>query len=319
MTHPSGARIVVLDDYQRVASSCADWDSLGAAVTFIDRHLAGPELVTAVQDAEVLVLMRERTPITAELLAQLPTLRLIVTTGMRNASIDVAAARESGITVCGTNGLASPTVEHTWALILGLVRHVASEDAALRAGSWQTTVGTDLAGKTLGLMGLGRLGSRVAAIGQAFEMKTIAWSQNLDPDHAASLSVRAVAKQELMAQSDIVSLHLVSSARTHHIVGPVELEAMRPTAFLVNTSRGPLIDTAALVDALHGGRLAGAALDVYDSEPLPADDPLRSAPHTLLTPHLGYVTLDNYDVFFREAVEDIAAWAAGDPLRVIEA
>ena len=312
-------RIVVLDDYQRIASSCADWDSLGASVSFIDRHLASTELVTEIQDAEVLVLMRERTPIDATLLAQLPALRLIVTTGLRNASIDVREALARGVTVCGTRILTRPTVEHTWALILGVVRHVASEDAALRAGGWQTTVGTDLAGKTLGLMGLGRLGSRVAAIGQAFEMETIAWSQNLDPEHASSLGVRPVTKPELMAESDIVSLHLVSSARTHHIVGPTEIDAMRPTAYLVNTSRGPLVDTAALVGALHAGRIAGAALDVYDTEPLPADDPLRSAPRTLLTPHLGYVTRGNYDVFFREVVEDIAAWVAGTPVRVIDA
>lgn len=311
-------RIVVLDDYQRIASSCADWDSLGAPVSFVDRHLVGRELVTEIRDAEVLVLMRERTPVDATLLAQLPALRLIVTTGLRNASIDMHEALARGITVCGTRLLTRPTVEHTWALILGLVRHVAAEDADLRAGGWQSTVGSDLSGKTLGLMGLGRLGSRVAAIGQAFEMETIAWSQNLDPEYASSLGVRPVTKHELMAESDIVSLHLLASVRTHHIVGPAEIDAMRPTAYLVNTSRGPLVDTAALVAALHAGRIAGAALDVYDIEPLPADDPLRSAPHTLLTPHLGYVTLGNYDVFFREVVEDIAAWIAGNPMRVIE-
>ena len=311
-------QIIVLDDYQQVAAKHADWDSLGAEVTFVDRHLEGNALVAALQPAQVVVAMRERTPITAELLAQLPELQLIVTTGRRNASIDVAAARERGIPVCGTAGLASSTVEHTWALILAAVRHIPAEDRSMREGGWQTTVGTGLAGATLGVMGLGRLGSQVGAIGKAFGMEVAAWSQNLDPDHARSLGVRPVSKAELMAESDVVTIHLVSSPRTHHLVGAAEIAAMRPTAYLVNTSRGPIVDTAALLDALHGGRIAGAAIDVYDTEPLPADNPLRTAPRTVLTPHLGYVTGDGYDLFFREAVEDIAAWLAGAPVRVLD-
>lgn len=311
-------QIVVLDDYQQVAARHADWDSLGAEVVFLDRHLEGADLVAALEQAQVIVAMRERTPIGAELLAQLPELRLIVTTGRRNASIDVAAARERGIPVCGTAGLASSTVEHTWALILAAARHIPAEDRSMRDGGWQTTVGTGLAGGTLGVMGLGRLGSQVATIGKAFGMDVIAWSQNLDPEHARSLDVRPVSKAELMTESDVVTIHLVSSARTHHVVGAAEIAAMRPTAYLVNTSRGPLVDTAALLDALHAGRIAGAALDVYDTEPLPADDPLRTAPRTVLTPHLGYVTDDGYDVFFREAVEDIAAWQAGAPVRLLD-
>lgn len=311
-------KIVVLDDYQQVASAHADWDSLEEDVTFLDRHLEGEDLVAALERAQVIVAMRERTPIGAELLAQLPELRLIVTTGRRNASIDVAAARERGIPVCGTGGLASSTVEHTWALILSAVRHIPAEDRAMRDGGWQTTVGTGLAGRTLGVMGLGRLGSQVATIGKAFGMDVAAWSQNLDAEHATSLGVRPVSKDELMAGSDIVTIHLVSSARTHHILGAAEIAAMRPTAYLVNTSRGPLVDTTALVEALHAGRIAGAAIDVYDTEPLPADDPMRSAPRTVLTPHLGYVTNDGYDLFFREAVEDIAAWRAGVPMRVLD-
>ena len=311
-------QIVVLDDYQQVAATHADWDSLGAKVTFVDRHLEGPELVETVRQAQVIVAMRERTPITAELLAHLPELQLIVTTGRRNASIDVAAARERGIPVCGTAGLATSTVEHTWAMILSAVRHIPAEDRSMRDGGWQTTVGTGLAGGTLGVMGLGRLGSQVATIGKAFGMDVIAWSQNLDPEHARSLGVRPVSKEELMAESDVVTIHLVSSDRTHHVVGAAEIAHMRPTAYLVNTSRGPLVDTAALLEALHAGRIAGAAIDVYDTEPLPADDPLRSAPRTVLTPHLGYVTNDGYDVFFREAVEDIAAWQAGAPVRVLD-
>jgi phosphoglycerate dehydrogenase-like enzyme len=312
-------QIVVLDDYQQVASGHADWDSLGAEVTFLDRHLEGAELVAALEQAQVVVAMRERTPMGADLLGQLPELRLIVTTGRRNASIDVAAASARGIPVCGTSGLASSTVEHTWALILSAVRHIPAEDRSMRDGGWQTTVGTGLAGATLGVMGLGRLGSQVATIGQAFGMDVVAWSQNLDPEHARSLGVRPVSKAELMAQSDVVTIHLVSSARTHHLVGADEIAAMRPTAYLVNTSRGPLVDTAALLEALHAGRIAGAAIDVYDTEPLPPDDPLRTAPRTVLTPHLGYVTSDGYDVFFREAVEDIAGWQAGAPLRMLSA
>ncbi|WP_332663495.1 D-2-hydroxyacid dehydrogenase family protein [Aeromicrobium sp.] len=310
--------IVVLDDYQQVASAHADWDSLEEDVTFLDRHLEGEELLAALERAHVIVAMRERTPIDADLLARLPELRLIVTTGRRNASIDVAAARGRGIPVCGTAGLASSTVEHTWALILSAVRHIPAEDRSMRDGGWQTTVGTGLAGSTLGVMGLGRLGSQVATIGQAFGMDVIAWSQNLDPEHARSLGVRPVSKAELMAGSDIVTIHLVSSARTHHLVGADEIAAMRPTAYLVNTSRGPIVDTAALLEALHAGSIAGAAIDVYDTEPLPVDDPLRTAPRTVLTPHLGYVTNDGYDVFFREAVEDIAAWRAGAPIRVLD-
>ncbi len=212
-------QIVVLDDYQQVAAKHADWDSLEEDVTFLDRHLEGAELVAALEHAQVIVAMRERTPIGAELLAQLPELRLIVTTGRRNASIDVAAANARGIPVCGTSGLASSTVEHTWALILAAVRHIPAEDRSMRDGGWQTTVGTGLAGGTLGVMGLGRLGSQVAAIGQAFGMDVVAWSQNLDPEHARTLGVRPVSKAELMAESDVVTIHLVSSARTHHIVG----------------------------------------------------------------------------------------------------
>jgi phosphoglycerate dehydrogenase-like enzyme len=311
-------RIVVLDDYQQVASSHADWDSLGAQVTFLERHLTGPDLVTALRGADVIVAMRERTPIDAGLLAQLPDLQLIVTTGMRNASIDVSAARDRGVPVCGTGGIGPATLEHTWALILAAVRHVVEEDRSIRSGGWQTTVGTGLAGRTLGVMGLGRVGSQVAAIGRAFGMDVAAWSQHLDPEHARSLGVRPVSKAELMAQSDVVTIHLVSSARTRHVVGADEIAAMRPTAYLVNTSRAPLVDTAALLDALHAGRIAGAALDVFDAEPLAPDDPLRSAPRTVLTPHLGYVTTEAYDVFFREAVDDIASWRAGAPVRVLD-
>lgn len=310
---------MVLDDYQHVASTYADWDSLDAEVVYVDRHLEGDPLVETIGSAEVIVAMRERTPFDEELFDRLPALELLVTTGMVNASIDLAAASAHGVTVCGTSALTHPTVEHTWALILAAVRHIPTEDANIRAGRWQTTIGTGLTGKTLGLMGLGRLGSRVAAIGQAFGMGTIAWSQNLDPERGRSLGVRPVTKEELVSQSDILSIHLRSSARTHHIVGRDELALMRPTSYLVNTSRGHLVDNAALIEVLHAGRIAGAALDVYDSEPLAVDDPLRSTPRTVLTPHVGYVTEDTYAVCFTDAVEDIAAWRDGSPVRVLTA
>jgi len=313
-------KVTVLDDYQRVALSSADWSAVGARaeIAAIDRHLEGEALVDALVDSEAIVLMRERTAVPATLLDRLPALRLIVTTGPFNAAVDVAAAVQRGIVVCGTGGDVQPTVELTWALILGLARSVAVEDAALRAGGWQTEVGMGLSGKTLGIVGLGRIGRRVALIASAFRMETVAWSQNLDPEEAVARGVKAVSKAELFATSDVVSIHLVLSARTRGVIGRAELEAMRPTGLLVNTSRGPLVDEEALVEALTQRRLAGAALDVYDTEPLPAESPLRRAPRTLLTPHVGYVTRELYSQFYREVVEDITAFWDGSPIRVIE-
>jgi phosphoglycerate dehydrogenase-like enzyme len=219
--------------------------------------------------------------------------------------------------VCGTRGLPSPTAELTWALILALVRHVPAEDRALRRGGWQHTIGTELAGRTLGVIGLGRLGTRVAAIGRAFEMDVVAWSQNLSADTAANAGVRAVARDELLATADVVTIHLRLSERTRGLIGAAELAAMKPGAYLVNTSRGPIVDEAALLAALREGTIAGAGLDVYDTEPLPPDHPLRSAPSTVLTPHVGYVTTGTYAVFYGDAVEDIEAWLAGEPVRVL--
>jgi phosphoglycerate dehydrogenase-like enzyme len=315
-------RIAVLDDYQQVAGQFADWSKLpepAQVVTFHDHVDDEDALVARLDSFDVVVAMRERTPFQRSLLERLPNLRLLVTTGQRNAAIDVAAAAERGVTVCGTGYFSSGTAEMTWALILAVARHVAQEDASVRAGGWQQTIGTDLAGARLGVVGLGRLGSRVATIGQAFEMDVVAWSQNLTEDRCAEVGVRLVEKEELFATSDVVTIHLVLSRRTRGLVGPAELLAMKPTAMLINTSRGPILDEDALVDALRHGRIGGAGIDVYDREPLPKDHPLREMRRAVLTPHLGYVTKGTYEVFYRDAVEDVAAWMAGEPVRVIDA
>jgi phosphoglycerate dehydrogenase-like enzyme len=315
-------RVAVLDDYQQVAERMADWAAAlpGAAVTFFARHEPDQELLAArLADFDVVVAMRERTPFPRALLARLPRLRLLVTTGMRNAAIDVAAAAGLGVTVCGTAGSGTSTAELTWALILALLRHVPAEDAAVRAGGWQHTLGVDVSGRTLGVLGLGRIGGRVAAVGGAFGMDVIAWSQNLTAEAAAAAGARRVERDELFRQADVLTVHLVLSDRTRGLVGAAELGLMKPTARLVNTSRGPIVDEAALAAHLRAGRIAGAAIDVYGVEPLPPDDPLRSLPNTVLTPHLGYVTEDAYRVFYREAVEDIAGFLAGRPVRVLTA
>jgi phosphoglycerate dehydrogenase-like enzyme len=313
-------RVAVLDDYQEVARGFGDWDSLApeAEVTVFHGHIGGDDsLAEHLEGYEIVVAMRERTPFTEKRLAKLPALRLIVTTGMANAAIDMDAARERGITVCGTGGLAPPTAELTWALILAAARHVTAEDRAVRQGGWQHTIGPQLSGRTLGVLGLGRLGTRVAEIARAFEMDVVAWSQNLDPDDARGKGVEPVTKEELLERSDVVSIHLRLSERTRGLLGARELGLMKPTAILVNTSRGPIVDEEALLEALKEGTIGGAALDVFDVEPLPRDHPLRSAPRTVLTPHLGYVTTDTYAVFYREAVEDVAAYLRGEPIRVL--
>lgn len=315
-------RIVVLDDYQGVALEHGDWSRLPdeCEVHTLREHLGSDEeLFAALDGADIVVAMRERTPFTAARLERLTDLRLLVTTGMGNAAIDMDAAARNGVTVCGTGGIAGPTVEHSWALILAWARSIPTEDANVRDGGWQTTVGFDLAGKTLGLVGLGNLGSAMVPVAKAFGMEVLAWSQNLDRERAEEVGARPVSKQELFRAADVVSVHYKLSARSEGLVGAEELGLMKRTALLVNTSRGPIVDTAALRDALWNNRIAGAALDVYDTEPLPADDPLRQAPRTVLTPHLGYVTSNTYDVFYGEAVDDIAAFLAGDPVRVLAA
>jgi len=313
------ARIAVLDDYQRVAQRFADWSRLDASeVVFFHEPFADLDAAAlALEPFEIVCAMRERTAFAADLFARLPNLRLLITTGMRNAAIDLAAAARHGVTVSGTAGSGSPTAELAWGLILGLARRIPLEDAAMRAGGWQSTVGVGLEGRTLGIVGLGRLGSAVARIGGAFGMRLVAWSENLTAERAAEHGAELLAKDELLRTADVVTIHLVLGDRTRGLIGARELALMKPTAFLVNTSRGPIVDEAALLDALQAGTIAGAGLDVYDREPLPADDPLRGAPNTVLTPHLGYVTEETYRVFYEQTVEDVEAYLAGAPVRVL--
>lgn len=312
-------RIAILDDYQRIALASADWTRLEAAeVRPFHGHIPDTaDLAAELRGFDVVVAMRERTPFTAERIRLLPDLRLLVTTGMWNASIDVAAAHAAGVTVCGTRGSDAATPELTWALILALVRHVPEEDRRIREGGWQRTVGFGLRGRTLGIVGLGNIGRQVAAVGRAFGMEVLAWSQHLAPATAEEAGARAVAKDELFSVSDVITVHYKLSERSADLIGVRELGLMKPTAFLVNTSRGPIVDEEALLTALHSGTIAGAGLDVYDEEPLPGGHPLRSAPRTVLTPHLGYVTDDGYRTFYADAVEDVAAFAAGRPVRVL--
>jgi phosphoglycerate dehydrogenase-like enzyme len=313
-------RLAILDDYQKAALTLADWDSLGAMVVVQPFHdWIGDEdaLVERLRDFEIIVAMRERTRFPRTLLERLPKLKLLVTVGMRNVAIDVKAATELGILVSGTSMLTHPTAELTWGLILSLARNIPFEHQAMRQGAWQTTLGIGLNGKVLGVVGLGKLGSQVAQIGKAFQMEVIAWSQNLTEEHAAELGVRRVEKEELFRTAHFVTIHLVLSKRTRGLVGEEELAMMKPTAFLINTSRGPIVDEAALVAALEDHRIAGAGLDVYDQEPLPSDHPLRKLDNVVHTPHLGYVTAENYRRAYGEAVEDVRAFLAGSPIRVV--
>jgi phosphoglycerate dehydrogenase-like enzyme len=313
-------RCVVLDDYQNVAGACADWSVADVELVSITEHLSDEgALADQAAGAEIIVAMRERTQFTPSLFGRLPDLRLLVTTGMANAAIDLPASADHGVTVCGTSGIVTPTSELTWALIHALARHVVADDNTMRTGGWQTRVGMGLYGQRLGLLGLGRIGALVARVGVAFGMDVVAWSQNLTAQRAADLGVRLVDKDELLATSDIVSIHLVLSDRTRGLIGAKELAKMKPTAYLVNTSRGPIVTHDALVAALRDATIAGAGLDVYSVEPLPIDDPLRELSNTVLTPHIGYVVTQGYEIFYREIVEDIAAWKAGHPIRVIPA
>jgi phosphoglycerate dehydrogenase-like enzyme len=313
-------RVAVLDDYQEVALKMADWSVLPSdtQVQVFKDHLSDEKaLADRLRDVEIAVAMRERTPFPRTVLQRLPKLKLLITTGMRNASIDVAAARDLGITVCGTGGLPHPTAELTWGLILALLRQIPREDSATRSGHWQVSVGVGLRDKVLGVIGLGNLGSQVATVGKAFGMSVLAWSQNLTAERAAQFGATLVGKDELLSCADIVTIHLVLSDRTRGLVGARELGLMKPTAYLVNTSRGPIVDEKALVQALQQGTIAGAALDVFDEEPLPPDHPLRRLENTVITPHLGYVTVETYKVFYGQAVEDIQAFLRGEPIRVI--
>ncbi|MDT4892431.1 MAG: hypothetical protein QOE97_1466 [Pseudonocardiales bacterium] len=312
--------VSILDDYQRVALASADWSAVSDRYTLdvLSDHIADEaELVRRLAGSEVVVAMRERTGFPARVLEQLPNLRLLVTTGMINAAIDFDAAARVGITVCGTSGSGNSVPELTLGMIIALTRNFAQEDAAVRAGHWQHTIGPGLHGRTLGVVGLGRLGLPVAGLAQAFGMSVIAWSPNLTPQRADPHGVRAVGKRQLFSDSDVITIHMPLSDATRGLIGADDLAAMKSTAYLINTSRGPIVDEPALIDALGTGRIAGAGLDVYDVEPLPLDHRLRSLRNTLLLPHIGYVTTENYEHFFGEVVEDILAWSAGAPVRAL--
>jgi len=312
-------RICILDDTERVALDSADWSGLGAdEIVALDRHVDDhDELAALLERFDVLVVMRERTPFPRSLLARLPNLRLLVTTGFRNASLEVAACRELGITVCNTEGGGQPVVEMTWALILAALRDIPQHASSMRAGEWQAIAGRQLDQCTIGLVGLGKTGVRMSMVANAFRMHVVAWSANLTAEDAAARGATLVSKRELFEMSDVVSIHQQLSDRTRGLVGVEELRAMKRDAWLVNTSRGPIVDEAALLQALREGWIAGAALDVFDTEPLPADHELRSLPNTLLAPHAGYVTRENFREWYSAVVEDIAAYAAGAPIRVM--
>jgi phosphoglycerate dehydrogenase-like enzyme len=318
-------RVAVLDDYQRRAQRYADWESLGEAVQveFFSEPIAQEELPVRLASFDTLVLMRERTRLHRDVLSQLPNLTLVITTGMRNASLDVEYLTERGITVCGTQfaggerpGVPS-TVEVAWALILAVAKRVTQEDRALRSGRWQLDLPTNLAGATLGLAGLGNLGAAMVVPARAFGMEVVAWSQNLSDERAAEVGVRRVSKAELLSSADFLSIHLVLSNRSRGLIGGPELLQMKPTAALINTSRGPIVDEAALVGALRVGVIAAAGLDVYDREPLPAGHPLTMLPNVVLLPHLGYVSEPGLRQMYVQVVEDIAAFLAGEPIRAL--
>jgi D-3-phosphoglycerate dehydrogenase len=311
----------VLDDYQNVAMSMGDWSTLAGDIKIkvFNEHLGGAEnVVKALADFEIVCAMRERTPFPRAVIEKLPKLKLLITTGMRNASIDMAAAKERGIAVCGTPTTGNPTSAIAFALMLELARHVGYERARMRAGTlWQSTIGLDLEGLTLGVLGLGKLGTRSAQIAKAFGMKVIAWSQNLTADKCAQVGAGYVEKDELFRQSDFITIHLVLSERTRGLVGARELALMKGSACLINTSRGPIIDEAALITALREKKIAGAGLDVFDVEPLPLDHPFRKMDNVVITPHLGYVSVQNYRTFYGAIIEDIRAWLDGKPVRLL--
>lgn len=317
-------RIAVLDDYQDAALGSADWGRLDAEVTAIRERLEGEALVERLQPFDVVVLMRERTAFPAGVIDALPSLRLIVTTGSRNAAIDAAAAARRGVPVCGTRSRKPATAQHAMALMLVAARSLLPQMVSMREGGWQTGLGRDLDGLALGVIGLGRLGTEIARLGGAFGMDVLAWSRNLTEERAAEAGARRTESLEaLLAGSDVATVHLPLTEGTRGLVGAPELALMRPDAVLVNTSRGPIVDWRALLDTLRSGQLGAAALDVYDEEPLPADHPLRDrtlidAGRLVLTPHMGYVARATYEAMYADAVEDIEAWMTGEPIRVVE-
>jgi len=313
-------KLAVLDDYQSVALEAADWSLIepAVAISVFDKHLGDADaVVRALDEFDIIVAMRERTPFPQNVLGRLPRLRLLATTGMRNQAIDLVAARKQGVDVCGTPMLGYPAAEHTWALILALVKQIPAENLSMHRGGWQVGLSTGLRNNTLGILGLGKLGLQVARVGLAFGMKVQAWSANLTPEHCAESGVVYASREELFATSDIVTVHLVLSDRTRGLVGPTEFQTMKPTAYLVNTSRGPIVQESALITALQGGAIAGAGLDVFDIEPLPQNHPLRGLDNTVLTGHTGYVMRENYITGYRGVVEVVKAWLDGEPLRLL--
>ena len=316
----SKVQAAFLDDYQNVARSLVEGKAVPADLetTVFHDHLDDEDaLADRLEPFEVVCVMRERTPFRRNLLERLPRLKLLVTSGMRNASIDMTAAQERGVTVCGTPSVGGPTAELAWGLIIGLLRHIPREDRATREGRWQETVGGGLLGKTLGVAGLGKLGARVARVGLAFEMDVIAWSRNLTEERCREVGVCRVSKEELLSRSDILTIHLVLSDRTRGLLGAAELAMMKPTAVLINTSRGPIVEEEALVTALQRGTIGGAGLDVYDTEPLPPDHPLRRCGNTVITPHLGYVEEANYGAYFDGYLAAIKGYLEGSPVNVV--
>lgn len=314
-------KIAILDDYQNLALTSADWSGLQniAEISVFHNTIADEQkVIDRLAAFDVICVMRERTPLSRSIISNLPKLKLIVTTGKKNASIDLKAATDHGVLVCGTESPSTATPELTFALMLNLARHLVDEHNAVRSGGWQTTIGTDLSGSTLGIVGLGRLGEKVARIAQAFGMRICAWSQNLTDERCQNLGVEhAPTLHALLEKSDFVTIHQKLSDRTRNLFGADEFRAMKKSAYLVNTSRGPIIETSALIKALETGEIAGAGLDVYDEEPLPANHPLRSSGHILLSPHLGYVTRGTWDVFYGQTIEAISAWHKGEPIRCL--
>ena len=314
-------RVAILDDYQNVALKLADWPALAHKVditVFDTPFVSSDEAVYALKEFEIVCAMRERTHFTREVLTALPNLKLLLTSGMKNAAFDMEAAKERGITVCGTGGFGNATAGLAIGLMLELTRHIGFENARMHAGQpWQVTMGEDVEGKTLGVVGLGKLGTKVATIAKALGMNVIAWSQNLTPEACAAAGVSYATRDELFATADIITIHLILSKRSRGLIAAADLARMKPTAYLVNTARGPIVDEAALLHALQTRKIAGAGLDTFGQEPLPVDHPLRKLDNVVLTPHLGYVTEENYRRYYGDMVEDIAAWLDGKPVRVM--
>jgi phosphoglycerate dehydrogenase-like enzyme len=314
-------RAAILDDYQNVALKLADWSQLAdrvETVVFNSPFKDAAAAIGALKDFEIICAMRERTPFGVDVLKALPKLKLLLTSGMRNASFDLETAKARGVTVCGTGAMGNPTAGLAIGLMLELTRKIGFENARMKAGEpWQITLGEDVEGKTLGVLGLGKLGGQVAAIGRAMGMKTIAWSTNLTPAAAEKAGATYATKEELFRNADIITIHLVLSARSRGLVSREDLARMKPTSYLINTARGPIVDEAALLETLQASKIAGAGLDTYSHEPLPVDHPLRKLDNVVLTPHLGYVTAENYARYYREMIEDIAAWLNGTPVRLL--